>query len=67
MTVKNYEIKAHDKELEGLRIDNQRLVLEKTRMSSFDFIKSKISLMELSELKVAGYLDIFDPAVAVNR
>lgn len=67
IAAKKYEIKSDSEILENLKTENQRLFMEKSRLSSFDSLKMELSSLGFSETKEISYLDIFEPAVAVNR
>ena len=67
IAAKKYEVKSDSKTLENLKTENQRLFMEKSRLSSFESLKIELSSLGFLETKEISYLDIFEPAVAVNR
>ena len=67
IAAKKYEIKSDSETLENLKTENQRLFIEKSRLSSFESLRSEFSSLGFLETKEISYLDIFEPAVAVNR
>ena len=64
---KKYEIKSDSETLENLKTENQRLLVEKSGLSSFESLKSELSILGFLEIKKISYLDIFEPAVVVSR
>lgn len=67
IVTRGYEIKAYNKKIENFEIDNQRLFLEKSRLSSFESVKLRISALNLLESREMGYLDIFEPTMALGK
>lgn len=66
MATSGYEIKSYNERLDSLKVENQRLFLEKSKFSSFESLKSRLTLSDFSESKQISYLDIFESAVALN-
>lgn len=67
IAAKKYEIKSDSETLEDLKAENQRLLIDRFRFSSLELLESELSVLGFSEIKEISYLDIFEPAVAVNR
>lgn len=67
IATQGYEIKTYNKKIENFEIDNQRLFLEKSRLSSFESVKLRISALNLLESREMSYLDIFESTVALGK
>lgn len=67
VTTKSYEVESYNNRLESLRAENQRLFIEKTKISSFDSMKEKLMVMDFLELDNVEHLNVFEPTVALGE